>query len=73
MNCKLKSFYGNEGVVGLTRWIEKMESIFEISFCVEDYKVKFGTCTLEDATLTWCNSYVKKMGISNANSSLVEI
>lgn len=23
INCKPRTFYGNEGVVGLTRWIEK--------------------------------------------------
>lgn len=28
MNYKPKSFHGNEGVVGLTRWIEKMEFVF---------------------------------------------
>nr|KAJ0186099.1 hypothetical protein LSAT_V11C900481700 [Lactuca sativa] len=31
MNCKIKMFYGNVGVIGLTRWIEKTESIIEIS------------------------------------------
>lgn len=35
-NYKLKTLYRNEGVIGLTRWIEKTESIFEINFCVEE-------------------------------------
>ncbi|GJR32962.1 hypothetical protein Tco_1109194 [Tanacetum coccineum] len=35
-----------EGVVGLTRWIEKMESVFNISGCVIENHVKFATCTL---------------------------
>lgn len=48
MNCKPKPFYGKEGVVGLTCWIEKMESVFEISLCTENYKVKFSACTFED-------------------------
>nr|GEX76646.1 hypothetical protein [Tanacetum cinerariifolium] len=33
MKCHLLNFKGNEGVVGLTRWIKKMESIFNISGC----------------------------------------
>lgn len=45
-----------------------MESVFEISFRAKDCKVKFATCTLVDATLTWWNSYVKITGVSNANA-----
>ncbi|GJR84529.1 putative reverse transcriptase domain-containing protein [Tanacetum coccineum] len=35
-----------EGVVGLTRWIEKMELVFNISGCEIENQVKFATCTL---------------------------
>ncbi|GKB90455.1 hypothetical protein Tco_0962727 [Tanacetum coccineum] len=35
-----------EGVVGLTRLIEKIESVFNISGCVIENQVKFATCTL---------------------------
>lgn len=31
MNYKPKSFHGNEGVVALTRWMEKMKTLFEFS------------------------------------------
>ncbi|GJV37408.1 hypothetical protein Tco_1409885 [Tanacetum coccineum] len=31
LKCQPLNFKGNEGVVGLTRWIEKMESVFNIS------------------------------------------
>ena len=68
MNCKPKSFYGNKGVVGLTRWIDKMESVFEISFYDENHKVRFVACTFVDATLTWWNSHAKTLGTSNANA-----
>ncbi|GJX18576.1 putative reverse transcriptase domain-containing protein [Tanacetum coccineum] len=44
---------GTEGVVGLTRWIEKMESVFNISGCAIENQVKFATCTLLGAALTW--------------------
>nr|GFB76695.1 hypothetical protein [Tanacetum cinerariifolium] len=33
MKCKPLNFKGTEGVVGLNRWIEKMESVFQISGC----------------------------------------
>nr|GEW63953.1 hypothetical protein [Tanacetum cinerariifolium] len=33
MKCHPLNFKGNEGVVGLTRWIKKMESVFNISGC----------------------------------------
>nr|GFA46591.1 reverse transcriptase domain-containing protein [Tanacetum cinerariifolium] len=53
MKCQSLNFKGTEGVVGLTRWIEKIESIFQISGCVIENQVKFATCTLLDAALTW--------------------
>ncbi|GJS28435.1 hypothetical protein Tco_0489055 [Tanacetum coccineum] len=34
------TFKENEGVVGLTRWFEKMETVFHISNCPPKYQVK---------------------------------
>ncbi|GJT70373.1 putative reverse transcriptase domain-containing protein [Tanacetum coccineum] len=45
--------------VGLTRWFEKMESVFSISNCPAASQVKFATCTLQDDALTWWNAHVK--------------
>ncbi|GJS61717.1 putative reverse transcriptase domain-containing protein [Tanacetum coccineum] len=39
MNGKPHSFSGTEGVVGLKRWFEKMEQVFEICKCAEDDKI----------------------------------
>ncbi|GKB82243.1 putative reverse transcriptase domain-containing protein [Tanacetum coccineum] len=40
MKCQPLNFKGTEGVVGLTRWIEKMESVFNISGCaIENQEV----------------------------------
>ncbi|GKB79800.1 reverse transcriptase domain-containing protein [Tanacetum coccineum] len=50
---------GTEGVVGLTRWFEKIEYVFSISNCTAASQVKFATCTLQDDVLTWWNSHVK--------------
>nr|GFD46609.1 reverse transcriptase domain-containing protein [Tanacetum cinerariifolium] len=44
MKCHPLNFKGTEGAVGLTRWIEKMESVFNISGCVVENQVKFFTC-----------------------------
>ena len=41
MNAKPKSFDDNGGVIALTRWLEKIKSIFEICACSESDKVKF--------------------------------
>nr|GEW70855.1 retrotransposable element Tf2 [Tanacetum cinerariifolium] len=51
-----------EGVVGLTRWIEKIESVFQSSGCAVENQVKFATCTMLDAALTWWNSQIRSLG-----------
>ncbi|GJV03272.1 DnaJ homolog subfamily C GRV2 isoform X1 [Tanacetum coccineum] len=40
LDCKPHSFNGTEGVVGLSCWFKKMESVFEISKFAEEDKVK---------------------------------
>ncbi|GJU60947.1 putative reverse transcriptase domain-containing protein [Tanacetum coccineum] len=54
--------HGTKGVVGLTRWIEKMESVFNISGCAIESQVKFATCTLLGAALTWWNGQIRTLG-----------
>ncbi|GJU61862.1 putative reverse transcriptase domain-containing protein [Tanacetum coccineum] len=50
---------GTEGVVGITQWIKKMESVFHISNYTTANQVKFATCTLQGNALTWWNSHFK--------------
>ncbi|GJX78275.1 putative reverse transcriptase domain-containing protein [Tanacetum coccineum] len=59
LKCKPLDFKGTEGVIGLTRWFEKIESVFSISNCTASCQVKFTTCTLQDDALTWWNAHVK--------------
>ncbi|GJW89366.1 putative reverse transcriptase domain-containing protein, partial [Tanacetum coccineum] len=59
LKCKPLDFKGTKGVVGLTRWFKKMESVFSISNCTAASQVKFATCTLQDDALTWWNAHVK--------------
>ncbi|GJX65743.1 putative reverse transcriptase domain-containing protein [Tanacetum coccineum] len=53
------NFKGTEGVVGLTQWFEKIESVFHISNCTLACQIKFATCTLQGNACTWWNSHVK--------------
>ncbi|GKC57574.1 hypothetical protein Tco_1085172 [Tanacetum coccineum] len=39
LKCQPLNFNGTEGVVGLTRWFEKMETVFHISNCPQKYQV----------------------------------
>ncbi|GJX01198.1 putative reverse transcriptase domain-containing protein [Tanacetum coccineum] len=58
MKCKPLYFKGTEGVVELTQWFERMETVFRISNCSVENHVKFSTCTLLASALTWWNSHV---------------
>nr|GEX08993.1 hypothetical protein [Tanacetum cinerariifolium] len=40
VKCEPLYFKGTEGVVGLTRWFKKMETVFYISNCPEKYQVR---------------------------------
>ncbi|GJT01750.1 putative reverse transcriptase domain-containing protein [Tanacetum coccineum] len=66
LKCKPHNFSGTEGVVGLTRWFEKMETVFNISNCPSKYQVKYATCTLQDNALTWWNSHKRTIGVEAA-------
>ncbi|GJW57874.1 putative reverse transcriptase domain-containing protein [Tanacetum coccineum] len=47
------------GVVELTRWFKRMETVFRISNYTVENQIKFSTCTLLGSALTWWNSHVK--------------
>nr|GEZ70647.1 hypothetical protein [Tanacetum cinerariifolium] len=53
---------GTEGVVELTQWLEKMETVFRINNCFVENQIKFSTCTLLGSALTWWNSHVMTVG-----------
>ncbi|GKE88800.1 putative reverse transcriptase domain-containing protein [Tanacetum coccineum] len=59
LKCQPMNFKGTEGVVGLTQWLEKIESVFHISNCTVACQVKFATCTLQGNALTQWNSHVR--------------
>ncbi|GJU81585.1 reverse transcriptase domain-containing protein [Tanacetum coccineum] len=59
LKCQPLNFKGTEGVVGLTQWFEKIETVFHIINCTVACQIKFATCTLQGNALTWWNSHVK--------------
>ncbi|GKD58228.1 putative reverse transcriptase domain-containing protein [Tanacetum coccineum] len=69
LKCQPLNFKGTEGVVGLSQWFERMESIFHISNCAVENQVMFATCTLYSVALTWWNIHVKTVGHDTAYES----
>ncbi|GJU52481.1 putative reverse transcriptase domain-containing protein [Tanacetum coccineum] len=63
MKCQPLNFKGTEGVVELTQWVEKMETVFRISNCSVENQIKFSTCTLLGNALMWWNSHIKKLEV----------
>nr|GEV47549.1 hypothetical protein [Tanacetum cinerariifolium] len=56
MKCTPITFRGNEGAVGLIRWIEETKMVFTVSKCTEANKVVFAAVTFQDRALTWRTS-----------------
>ncbi|GKF08676.1 hypothetical protein Tco_0042900, partial [Tanacetum coccineum] len=65
---QMRMVEGTEGVVGLIRWFEKMETVFHISNCPEKSQVKYATCTLLNSALTWWNLHKRTIGTEAAFS-----
>ncbi|GJW77522.1 putative reverse transcriptase domain-containing protein [Tanacetum coccineum] len=56
--CNPKEYDGKGGDVVLTRWIEKIESVQDMSGCSIDQKVKYIVGSLMGKALTWWNSQI---------------
>ncbi|GJT91810.1 putative reverse transcriptase domain-containing protein [Tanacetum coccineum] len=66
LKCQPLIFKGTKGVVGLTRWFEKMETVFHISNFPLKYQVKYATCTPQNSALTWWNSHKRTIQTNDA-------
>ncbi|GKF89769.1 hypothetical protein Tco_0263732, partial [Tanacetum coccineum] len=66
VKCQPLNFKGTKGVVGLTHWFEKMETMFHISNSPPRYQVKYASCTLMDGAFTWWNSHKMTFGVDAA-------
>nr|GFB25100.1 hypothetical protein [Tanacetum cinerariifolium] len=59
LNCGPLKFKGTEGVIGLTQWFQRTESVSSISNYTTENQVKFASCTLIGGALTWWNSHMR--------------
>ncbi|GKD00941.1 reverse transcriptase domain-containing protein [Tanacetum coccineum] len=59
--CNPKEYDGKGGVVVLTRWIKKMESVQDMSGCSIDQKVKYTAGLSMGKALTWWNSQIRTL------------
>ncbi|GJY87772.1 hypothetical protein Tco_0502400 [Tanacetum coccineum] len=59
--CNPKEYDGKRGDVVLTCWIEKMESVQDMSGCSVDQKVKYTAGSFMGKALTWWNSQIRTL------------
>ncbi|GJS18386.1 putative reverse transcriptase domain-containing protein [Tanacetum coccineum] len=59
--CNPKEYDGKGSVVVLTRWIDKMKSVHDMSGCSIDQKVKYTTGSFVGKGLTWWNSQIRTL------------
>ncbi|GJS18158.1 reverse transcriptase domain-containing protein [Tanacetum coccineum] len=59
--CNPKEYDGKGGAVVLTRWIEKMEYVHDMSGCSIDQKVKYTAGSFVGKALTWWNSQIRTL------------
>ncbi|GKA71986.1 hypothetical protein Tco_0778202 [Tanacetum coccineum] len=62
MKCKPLYFKGTKGVVELTQWFERMETVFRISNCTMENQIKFPTCNITWVVLNVWNAHVRTVG-----------
>ncbi|GJR06300.1 putative reverse transcriptase domain-containing protein [Tanacetum coccineum] len=68
MSCNPREYDGKGGVVVLTRWIERMETVINNSGCAENQKVRYVASSLVNKALTWWNTQVQARGREAANA-----
>ncbi|GKE76977.1 reverse transcriptase domain-containing protein, partial [Tanacetum coccineum] len=59
--CNPNEYDGKGGVVALTRWIEKLEFVHDMSGCSIDQKVKYTISSFVSKALTWWNSQIRTL------------
>ncbi|GKF43326.1 hypothetical protein Tco_0129878, partial [Tanacetum coccineum] len=59
--CNPKEYDGKGGTVVLTRWIEKTESVQDLSGCSINQKVKYNAGSFVGKALSWWNSQIRTL------------
>ncbi|GKB73376.1 hypothetical protein Tco_0934788 [Tanacetum coccineum] len=65
-----KEYEGKGGAIVYTRWIEKMESVHDMSGCRDSQRVKYFVGSFVGKALTWWNSEIRIRGREAAVVSL---
>ncbi|GJR85315.1 reverse transcriptase domain-containing protein [Tanacetum coccineum] len=60
--CNPKEYDSKGGAIVYTRWIEKMESVQDMSGCRDSHKVKYTVGSFVGKALTWWNSQIHTRG-----------
>ncbi|GJZ85965.1 putative reverse transcriptase domain-containing protein [Tanacetum coccineum] len=60
--CNPKKYDGKGGAIVYNRWIEKMESVQDMSGCGDNQKVKYTAGSFVSKALTWWNSQIRTLG-----------
>ncbi|GJV04533.1 hypothetical protein Tco_1338102 [Tanacetum coccineum] len=66
--CRPRDFDETGGVVALTRWIEKIESVIDNSGCLANQRVKYAASSFIGKALTWWDTQVQARGRDAANA-----
>ncbi|GJR07182.1 putative reverse transcriptase domain-containing protein [Tanacetum coccineum] len=62
LSLLVTQFNRKGSAVALTRWIEKMESVFDNSGCTANQRVKYAASCFVNKALTWWNTQVQARG-----------
>ncbi|GJT20244.1 reverse transcriptase domain-containing protein, partial [Tanacetum coccineum] len=60
--CNLKEYDGKGGAIVYTRWIEKIESVHDMSGCRDSQRVKYTAGSFVGKALTWWNFEIHTRG-----------
>ncbi|GJV89852.1 putative reverse transcriptase domain-containing protein [Tanacetum coccineum] len=60
--CNPKEYDGKGGAIVYTRWIEKMESVHDMSGCRDSQRVKYSAGSFVGKALTWWNYEIRTRG-----------
>ncbi|GJW49614.1 reverse transcriptase domain-containing protein [Tanacetum coccineum] len=71
--CNPKEYNGKGGDIVYTRWIEKMESVQDMSGCRDSQKVKYNDGSFVGKALTWWNSQIYTRGWEVVNHAMVGV
>nr|GEX21678.1 putative reverse transcriptase domain-containing protein [Tanacetum cinerariifolium] len=66
LSCNPKEYDGKGGVIVYTRWIEKIESVQDMSGCEDNQKVKYTARSFVGKALTWWNFQIHTQSLEAA-------